>query len=454
MSEWKKVPISSFLTCREGKYKPDSAEVCDLPRLSKIDFSGNIHTSDKPSKTDMIIVQPHDLVISGINVAKGAIAIYQGDTPIAATIHYSSYTFDEAKIDIEYFKRFLQSPVFIETLKTQVKGGIKTEIKPKQFLPLEIQLPSISEQQNIVKYFKSFEQELLELNSELSSQKNHLKQLRQAILQEAIEGKLTKEWRIDNPVVKGDPNTDATALLAQIQAEKQRLIADGKLKKEKPLAPITDAEKSFELPDEWVWVRLGELCTKVTDGFHHTPKKLRTGVVYISATHIRETGIDWHDCQFISEAEHIPLYRKASPLKGDILITNRGAGCGTPAIIDRDIPFSFQNAALIGFNQSFMLNEYLCYFIIAVRDKIIKDFVSGGLQPMLSNVVLKTIDIAVPSIFEQTDIVQKIKHLIAQVDALESELKTRQTQAKQLMQAVLKEAFSPSLSDKTNKELS
>lgn len=73
---------------------------------------------------------------------------------------------------------------------------------------------------------------------------------------------------------------------------------------------------------------------------------------------------------------------------------------------------------------------------------------------MLSNVVLKTIDIAVPSIFEQTDIVQKIKHLIAQVDALESELKTRQTQAKQLMQAVLKEAFSPSLSDKTNKELS
>ena len=86
----------------------------------------------------MIIVMPHDLVISGINVAKGAIAVHQGDKPIAATIHYSSYTFDKTKIDIEYFKRFLQSPSFVETLQAQVKGGIKTEIKPKQFLPLMI----------------------------------------------------------------------------------------------------------------------------------------------------------------------------------------------------------------------------------------------------------------------------------------------------------------------------
>ena len=65
---------------------------------------------------------------------------------------------------------------------------------------------------------------------------------------EAIEGKLTADWRANNPVIKGDPNTDAQALLAQIQVEKQRLIAEGKLKKDKPLAPIAD-EKSFELPN-------------------------------------------------------------------------------------------------------------------------------------------------------------------------------------------------------------
>jgi type I restriction enzyme S subunit len=57
----------------------------------------------------MILICPDDLVISGINVAKGAMGIYRGDKNIVATIHYSSYTFDEKKINVSYFKRFLKS---------------------------------------------------------------------------------------------------------------------------------------------------------------------------------------------------------------------------------------------------------------------------------------------------------------------------------------------------------
>jgi type I restriction enzyme S subunit len=75
MSDLQTVKIASFLTEREGRYKPDDKQIRNIPRLDKIDFRGTIHLSSKPTKTDMIIVCPGDLIISGINVAKGAIAI-------------------------------------------------------------------------------------------------------------------------------------------------------------------------------------------------------------------------------------------------------------------------------------------------------------------------------------------------------------------------------------------
>lgn len=122
MSAWKKVKIGEFLFERQGRYKPDDEVLFDLKRVEKIDFSGNFHIAEKPSKTDMILIKPGDLVISGINVAKGALGIYEGNEDVTATIHYSSYTFDEAQIEVEYLKRFLRSAEFIKLLKEHVKA--------------------------------------------------------------------------------------------------------------------------------------------------------------------------------------------------------------------------------------------------------------------------------------------------------------------------------------------
>ena len=81
---------------------------------------------------------------------KVLLPVYQGDEPVCATIHYSSYTFDSSRVDLEYFKYFVKSPAFIAALQKQVKGGIKTEIKPKHLLPLEISIPDLQTQQEIV----------------------------------------------------------------------------------------------------------------------------------------------------------------------------------------------------------------------------------------------------------------------------------------------------------------
>lgn len=195
MSKWNNIKISNFLYEREGIYKPNNPKVKNLKRLQKIDFAGNIHFVDKKSKTNMIIIKQGDLVISGINVSKGALAVYEGKEDITATIHYSSYTFNRNKISIDFLKLFLKSPKFILLLKNQVKGGIKTEIKPKHILSLEIKLPDKSEQEKIVNVFNNIEKSIVDLNNKIINQQSLIKHLYQTILQEAIEGKLTADWR-------------------------------------------------------------------------------------------------------------------------------------------------------------------------------------------------------------------------------------------------------------------
>ena len=446
---WQYVPISSFLTCREGKYKPESKEVCDLQRLSKIDFSGQIHVSDKPSKTDMIIVMPHDLVISGINVAKGAIAVHQGDKPIAATIHYSSYTFDKTKIDIEYFKRFLQSPSFVETLQAQVKGGIKTEIKPKQFLPLMIHLPELAVQKEIAKHFQSFEQELSELSDESNQQDIYIKKLRQAILQEAIEGKLTADWRANNPVIKGDPNSDAQALLAQIQVEKQRLIAEGKIKKDKPLAPINDAEKPFELPEGWDWCRLGDLVNPqrpLTYGIvkmGEVPKE--DGVFALRCSDVKFRYIANDQIRRVTH-EISNEYQRTVLFGKEILLNIRGTLGGCAITDEMHVGFNIaREVALIVLVYDSMNEHVMNVLTSPFFNKSISDNLRGSVYKGLNLNLLNELLIPLAPLQEQTVIVEKVQHLLAQVDALETELKNRQVQTERLMQAVLAEAFSPSL---------
>lgn len=249
---WNKIKIGSFLKERTGRYKPAEANKMGLKRVEKIDFSGTYHLIEKSTNTDMILVKKGDLLISGINAEKGAVTVYDDDEDALATIHYSSYEFDKNKIDVEYFRWFLNSDAFKNLLKENAGSGIKTELKAKHLLPLEIYLPEVDEQKQIVSNIRKKHKKVSDIQSLVEGQKAYLTQLRQAILQEAVQGKLTRQDENDG---------SATELIKRIKFEKQKLIKEGKLKKEKELPPIRENEIPFELPNGWVWCRLGEVVS-------------------------------------------------------------------------------------------------------------------------------------------------------------------------------------------------
>ena len=437
MSEWKKVKIGDFLTEREGRYKPDDSKISKYKRLDKIDFSGTIHISDKPTKTDMIIVHPGDLVISGINVAKGAVAVYQGDEPVCATIHYSSYTFDSSKVDLDYFKYFVKSPAFIAALQKQVKGGIKTEIKPKHLLPLEISIPDLQTQQEIVKKISLQLKKTEQLSVEIESQKNYIKQLRQNILQEAIEGKLTAAWRKQNPVQKGNPDYDAEALFEQIQKEKSQY------KSEKLQEPLFF--ESLNIPQEWKYPTLFEITKQITDGTHLTPNYVNDGEIFLSAQNVKPFKFIPQIHKFVSKKDFDIYRNNRTPKRNDILMARVGAGIGEAAVIDTDLQFAFYvSFCLIKTFSNYCDVNYLCLVLnSAYGTKYAKNNISsnGSSAGNYNLGHIRSLKIPLPPLAEQKEIVKQVeKHL--QTDSyLENQITEREQLTKQLMQSILKDAF-------------
>lgn len=440
MAVWKKVKVGDFLFEREGRYKPDAKEIRGLQRIDKIDFSGNFHVANKPSKTDMILIKSGDLVISGINVAKGALGVYHGDADVTATIHYSSYTFDESKVSVEFFKRFLKSPIFIQLLKEQVKGGIKTEIKPKHLLPLEIMLPDKDEQLSILSQFQRIENEDAELKHELTRQQALLKKLRQQILQEAIEGKLTADWRAQNPDVE-----PASELLKRIAAEKAHLIK-GKKSTTKSLPPVKDGEPSFTTPKTWEWVRLGEIVRPergITYGIVKMGSVPKSGGVYaLRCSDVRFRKFDLRNVRKVTE-DISNQYKRTILEGGEILLNIRGTlgGC---AIVE-DSMKGYNIAREIGLIP--LINRAMNPFVLNVltspyfNDEINKNLRGIAYKGLNLNILNKLL-IPVPPEMEQQEIVTRVDKLLAFCDQLETQISQNQAHAEQLMQAVLKEAFS------------
>lgn len=434
MGEWKKVRIGEFLTERQGRYKPDDNAIATYKRLDKIDFSGTIHISEKPSKTDMIVVQPGDLVISGINVAKGAITVYQGTEPVTATIHYSSYIFDDSVIDLEYFKYFVKSPAFIETLKKQVKGGIKTEIKPKVFLPLEISLPDLPTQKQIVKRISVNLKRVNELAKEIETQKGYAKQLRRNILQDAIEGKLTADWRKDHPVQKGNPDYDAEALFESIQKERK---VD---KKRKTLPPILDAEKPFELPTGWKWVRLGEIAEGFMYGTSTKSSPFGTCPV-LRMGNIQDGMIDWEKLVYSNNEEEISKYALR---KFDLLFnrTNSREIVGKTAIYESD-----KQAIYAGYLVRFRIILSNPYFInYVLNSPMHREWCNAMKTDALgqSNInaeKLKKFVLPLPPLAEQQRIVDIVSAGLDNIGELEKQISLREEYTNQLMRSILKENF-------------
>lgn len=228
--------------------------------------------------------------------------------------------------------------------------------------------------------------------------------MKKSLLQYAIQGKLVEQ--------RPEEGT-AEELFSQIQEEKQRLIAEKKIKKEKPLPEITEDEKPFEIPESWMWCRLGSILHKLTDGTHSTPRYITSGVPFLSVKDMSSGQLDFSNCKYISEQEHQELYTRCNPEYGDLLLTKVGT-TGIPVVVDTNEQFSlFVSVALLKFNQNLIYNKFLQHLINSplVQTQATENTRGVGNKNWVMRDIANTI-IALPPIAEQKRIVEQLEQLL------------------------------------------
>ena len=325
----------------------------------------------------------------------------------------------------EYVVYFLKSP-YVDTLINAVTYGVKmprvgTETMVSVFVPI----PPVKEQQRIIAKLKNLEPYVEQYGTAYSEIEalNAVfpEMLKKSILQMAVQGKLVPQDPDDEP---------ASVLLERIRTEKQRLIAEGKIKRDKHESVIfrrdnshyekldgiercIDDEIPFEIPDAWCYCRLGTILHKLTDGTHAKPKYVSSGVPFISVKDVSSGKLDFSNCKFITEQEHRELFSRCDPEYGDILLTKVGT-TGISVIVDTNDEFSlFVSVALLKFNQELICNRYLIYLLNSplVQTQAEENTRGVGNKNWVMRDIANTI-IVIPPLSEQYRIVTELDRVL------------------------------------------
>ena len=275
-------------------------------------------------------------------------------------------------------------------------------------------LPPYEEQKRIVEAIEKFEPLLSEYDK-LEQQAEKLDgeifdKLKKSILQYAIQGKLVPQDSSDEP---------ASVLLSKIKAEKEKLIKEGKIKKEKPLSPITDSEKPFDIPDSWQWVRLGEvsilnpknnisdnmevsfvpMCL-VKDGYsnHHDFESKKWSDIKNGFTHFANGDI--------GVAKITPCFQNRKSVIFKNLINGYGAGTTELSVVRTINNTIYDLFLLMPFKSDyFIINGVKSFTGTAGQQRIHKDYIKNFLVPL-------------PPLNEQKRIVARIEQLFAEIDKM------------------------------------
>ena len=263
---------------------------------------------------------------------------------------------------------------------------------------------------------------------ELYSVKENVAELRKAILQLAVMGKLVSQDNNDQP---------ASELLKAIEAEKNRLVKEGKIKKPKLLPVIEDKEISFDLPNSWKWVRLGDITSKITDGDHQTPPRILEGYRLLSAKNVRNSYLDFDNCDFISEENYLKSRERCCPEFNDLLIVSVGGTIGRTSLIPENSFFALvRSVALI---KPLLINSsYLKY---SMDSRLLQDSIHmrkrGGAQPCLYLSEIEMFPFSLPPLAEQHRIVAKIDQLMTLCDELEKQIDAAESKQTNLLNSMM-----------------
>lgn len=299
-------------------------------------------------------------------------------------------------INSAYFRNSLLGDTGTTTINQITQDMLKNSL---------VSLPPLAEQHRIVAKIE----ELLPLVDRYAAAYEKLEQfnakfpedMKKSILQYAIQGKLVEQ--------RPEEGT-GEELYQQIQSEKQRLIKEGKIKKEKPLPDIAENEIPFDIPGNWKWCRLSEVID-VRDGTHDSPKYVPVGIPLVTSKNLVNDSIDYSNVKYITQEDADRINARSMVDDDDILFAMIGS-IGNPVLVKKDREFCIKNMALFKrFAHTEISMRYVYWFLFYAQYKLKKE-ASGGVQSFISLSRFREYLMPLPPLAEQKRIVAKLEEIL------------------------------------------
>lgn len=445
MSEWKKVKIGEFLT--ESKVLAEESDAAHriTVRLNCKGVEKRGLKAEKDGATKYYTRYAGQFIYGKQNIHKGAFGIIPPELDgFTSSADLPAFDIDESKCVPEWIPLCLKVNERYKTLQKEVKGVGSQRLAVNVFLNVEIPLPDVSVQRKILAKVGKKLTSIALLDDEAEKQKNYAKQLRQNILQEAIEGKLTADWRKQHPVQKGNPDYDPQALFDKIQAEKLETKSAPKT-----VAPIAKDEIPFEIPTNWKWVRLGDISLFSSAGKSFNCESREAigdewGIIKTSA--ITSGVFVESENKFYSKKCNNDVQTKIQ--MGDFLFCRASGSkglAGRSCIVEKissnlllsDKSIRIELAQGISKSLVNMLNnsQYGENYRLSLGTNK-----STSMNNLTREQILN-FRIPLPPTAEQKEIIARVEQHIQTITQLETQIATRETTTKQLMQSILKDAF-------------
>ncbi len=359
---WCWTRFSAIIINRDSERKPiSSSQRTDVAKI--YDYYG---ASGKIDKIDKYIFNERLLLIGedGANLVTRSkpIAFFaEGQYWVNNHAHCVDAT---DKFILEYLCFYINAI----SLEKYVTGSAQPKMTQDNMNSILIPLPPYSEQKRMSQHLNEVMSTVDNIENGKSDISEIVSKAKSKILDLAIRGKLVPQ----------DPNDEpASVLLERIRLEKEELIKQGKIKRDKKESIIfrgddnsyyetinenticINDEIPFDLPVGWEWARLENITSILTDGTHKTPQYCDDGYVFLSSKNVVTGKIDWENIMYIPESLHEELYNRLAPTKGDILLAKNGT-TGVAAIVDRDIVFDiYVSLALIRITGGLIDSKYI-----------------------------------------------------------------------------------------------
>ena len=398
---------------------------------SKYIDSSQISLSEKGAEI-MQIISPDTLLLvarSGILRHTLPVAILKKQATINQDIKAISL-YETSLIEFIYsFLKGMESNILLRYTKS---GTTVENINFDAFKNIIIPIPPKAEQIQIIEKINTLLSFIDTIESDKSDLQATIQLTKSKILDLAIRGKLVPQ----------DPNDEpASVLLERIRAEKEELIQQGKIKRDKKESIIfkgednsyyekigdtvtcIDGELPYELPEGWAWARLQSICEPITDGTHKTPVYWDSGYIFLSSKNVTSGKIDWDNVMYIPEELHKELYSRLQPKKNDILLAKNGT-TGVSAIVDRDCVFDiYVSLALIRIVGYMIIPKYLTCMM---GSRFVQDYFNSSLKgigvPNLHLEHIRTALIPIAPLHEQEKIADTVQKYISILEDIEKSL--------------------------------